>query len=178
MPEGLETHVQTLAGQAALDALSPRERLAACSFDNVCSCIRREVWEQYPFRASPIAEDLAWAKDVMLAGYGLAFVPAATVVHSHERPAAYELRRAYLVHQQLRRLFGLATIPSAAHLARAIARSAAAHASWTLGGPGSAGARLRQVPRALALAVAMPLGQFLGARSADSGREFLRVRGV
>jgi hypothetical protein len=75
-------------------------------------------------------------------------------------------------------LFGLATVPSGAHLARAIAVSAAAHARWTLGWPGSAGARLRQLPRALALAVAMPLGQFLGARSADSGREFLRVRGI
>ena len=178
MPDGLEAHVQTIAGRAALDALSPPERLAACAFDNVCSCIRRDVWRQHPFRASPIAEDLAWARDVMMAGYGLAFVPSATVVHSHDRPAAYELRRTYLVHQQLRRLFGLAAIPSAAHLARAIVLSSAAHARWTLVGTGSAGARLRQLPRALALAVALPLGQFLGARSADSGREFLRVRGV
>jgi rhamnosyltransferase len=178
MPEGLETRVRTIGGRAAFDALSPPERLAACTFDNVCSCIRRDIWEQHPFEASPIAEDLAWARDVMLAGYGLAYVPSAAVVHSHDRPAAYELRRTYLVHQQLRRLFGLATIPTAMHLARGVVVSAAAHARWTLGGPGSAGARLCQLPRALALAVALPLGQFLGARSADSGREFLRVRGV
>jgi rhamnosyltransferase len=178
MPADRQAHVQTIAGPGAFDALSPLERLAACTFDNVCSCIRREVWAQHPFRATPIAEDLAWARDVMLAGYDLAYVPSAAVVHSHDRPAAYELRRTYLVHQQLRRLFGLAAIPTATHLARSVAVSAAAHARWTLGGPGSAGARLRQLPRALALAVAMPLGQFLGARSADSGRELLRVRGV
>ena len=41
-----------------------------------------------------------------------------------------------------------------------------------------AAARLAALPRALALAVAMPLGQYLGARSADTGRELLRVRGV
>jgi rhamnosyltransferase len=178
MPGDREAHVQTIAGRREFDALSPLERLAACTFDNVCSCIRREVWARHPFRAAPIAEDLAWARDVMLAGYDLAYVPSAAVVHSHDRPAAYELRRTYLVHQQLRRLFGLATIPTATHLARGVAVSAAAHARWTLGGPASASARLCQLPRALALAVALPLGQFLGARSADSGREFLRVRGV
>jgi len=169
---------QSIADQAAFDALSPAERLAACTFDNVCSCIRREVWERHPFRRTPIAEDLAWAKDVMLAGFDLAYVPEAAVLHSHERPAGYELRRTYLVHQQLRRLFGLATIPSAAHLARAVAVSAITHTRWTMGGPGAATARLAALPRALALAVAMPLGQYLGARSADRGRELLRVRGV
>ena len=169
---------QSIADQAAFDALSPAERLAACTFDNVCSCIRREVWERHPFRLTPIAEDLAWAKDVMLAGCDLAYVPEAAVVHSHERPAGYELRRTYLVHQQLRRLFGLATIPGRVHLARAVAVSAITHTRWTLGGPGSAGARMARLPRALALAVAMPLGQYLGARSADTGRELLRVRGV
>jgi rhamnosyltransferase len=169
---------QSIADWAEFDALTPGGRLAACTFDNVCSCIRRDVWERHPFKAAPIAEDLAWARDVMLAGYDLAYVPDAAVVHSHDRSAGYELRRTYLVHQQLRRLFGLAAIPSAAHLARAIAVSGIAHARWTMGGPGRAGARLAALPRALALAVAMPLGQYLGARSADSGRELLRVRGV
>ena len=169
---------QSIAGQAAFDALSPSERMARCTFDNVCSCIRREVWERQPFQPTPIAEDLAWAKHVMLAGFDLAYVPDAAVVHSHERPAGYELRRTYLVHQQLRRLFGLATIPGRAHLARAVAVSAVAHTRWTMGGPGAETARLAALPRALALAVAMPLGQYLGARSADTGRELLRVRGV
>ncbi|MFO7694845.1 MAG: glycosyltransferase [Vicinamibacterales bacterium] len=169
---------QSIANRAEFDALTPSERLAACTFDNVCSCIRREVWERHPFRPAPIAEDLAWAREVMLAGYDLAYVPDAAVVHSHDRSAGYELKRTYLVHQQLRRLFGLASIPSAAHLVRAITVSGVAHTRWTLGGPGPAGAGLFALPRALALAVAMPLGQYLGARSADAGRELLRVRGV
>ena len=114
---------QSIADRAEFDALTPGGRLAACTFDNVCSCIRRDVWERHPFKAAPIAEDLAWAREVMLAGYDLAYVPDAAVVHSHDRSAGYELKRTYLVHQQLRRLFGLAAIPSAAHLARAIAVS-------------------------------------------------------
>lgn len=167
-----------VAGRAAYEALAPSARLELCTFDNVCSCISREVWRRHPFRAAAIAEDLAWAREVLLDGYDLAYVPDAAVVHSHDRPASYELRRTYLVHQQVRRLFGLATVPTPAHLARSIAVSLAAHSRWTLGGPGSAASRLAAMPRALALAVAMPVGQYLGARSADAGRELLRVRGV
>ena len=84
---------QSIADRAEFDALTPGGRLAACTFDNVCSCIRREVWERHPFEAAPIAEDLAWAREVMLAGYDLAYVPDAVVVHSHDRSAGYELRR-------------------------------------------------------------------------------------
>jgi rhamnosyltransferase len=169
---------QTVAGREAYDGLPPAARLDVCTFDNVCSCISREVWKRHPFRPAAIAEDLAWAREVLLEGYDLAYVPDAAVVHSHDRPASYELRRTYLVHQQLRRLFGLATVPTRMRLARSIAVSMSAHARWTLGGPGSAAHRLSAMPRALALAVAMPLGQYLGARSADAGRELLRVRGV
>jgi rhamnosyltransferase len=169
---------QSVAGRTAFDALSPAQRLAVCTFDNVCACIRRDVWHRHPFKEAPIAEDLEWAREVLLAGYDLAYVPEAAVRHSHNRPAGYEFRRARLVHRQLRRLFGLATIPSPVHLARAIAVSAAAHARWTLAEPGTVRSRLSALPRALALAVAMPLGQYLGARSADAGRAWPRERGV
>ena len=66
-----------------------------------------------------MAEDIAWARDVLLAGYRLAYVPAATVVHSHDRPAREEFTRTYLLHRRLYELFGLRTIPTLAHLARA-----------------------------------------------------------
>jgi rhamnosyltransferase len=158
--------------------MSPIDRLAACTFDNVCSCIRRSVWREYPFTATPIAEDVEWSKSVLLAGYHLAYVPDAVVMHSHDRSARYELSRTYLVHQQLRRLLGLATVPTRRQLARAIGVSLLAHVRWTLGGLAGAASKLAQLPRSLALAVAMPLGQYLGAKSADTGRELLRARGI
>lgn len=169
---------QSVASREAYDALPPAARLDLCTFDNVNACIRRTVWQRHPFQPAAIAEDLAWAKDVLLDGYDVAYVPEAAVVHSHERPASYELRRTYLVHQQLRRLFGLATVPTRKLLARSVAISLAAHVRWTLRGPGGMSGRIAAMPRALALAVAMPLGQYLGARSADTGRELMRARGV
>ena len=156
-------------GQGRLESMSPAERLALCTFDNVASCIRRSVWEQCPFKPTPIAEDLEWAKDVLLRGYSLAFVPEAVIEHSHERSAAYEYARTRLLHARLYDLFGLQTIPTLPFLALAIASSAARHLAveWR---------RPAQWPRAAALAVAWPLGQYVGARRASRGDSRPRAR--
>jgi rhamnosyltransferase len=156
-------------GQEELERMSPAARLALCTFDNVASCIRRSVWEQYPFKTAPIAEDLEWAKEVLVRGYSLAFVPEAVVEHSHERSAAYEYARTRLLHARLYDLFGLHTIPTVPSLALAIASSAARHLSVEWRHP-------TQWPRAAALAVAWPLGQYVGARMARRGDTRPRAR--
>ena len=170
--------VQSVAGESAWHTLTPTERLNACTFDNVCACLRRDVWVEHPFPAVPIAEDIAWAKTVLLAGHRLAYTPDAVVRHSHDRSARYELHRTYLVHQQLRRLLDLQLVPSAHDLARSVAASMMSHIRWVFGSDRPARAKLGELPRALATAVTLPLGQYLGAKSADSGRELLRVRGI
>jgi rhamnosyltransferase len=148
---------------AALAALSPSDRLARCTFDNVCSCIRRSVWTEIPFRERPIGEDVEWAKEVLLAGYPLAFVPAAVVVHSHDRSAAYEFDRTFTLHRRLFELFELRTIPTLLLLVRAIVSCLVLHLRVQ---HGSIAAAFRGV----ALAVAWPLGQYLGARAAARER--------
>lgn len=53
-------------------------------FSNVCSAIRREVWERIPFDESIImSEDQLWAKQVVLAGERILYEPRAAVFHSH-----------------------------------------------------------------------------------------------
>ena len=156
----------SMASPAAFDALTPFDRFDACIFDNVCSCIRRSVWARLPFRASPIAEDLAWAREVLRSGGRLAFAPAAVVIHSHERSARYELARTYVLHRRLYQLFGLRTIPSLFALGRSITTSLVMHA------------RTEPSVRSLALAFVWPLGQYLGGLSAQRGWTLERVRGV
>lgn len=165
-----EPRISRVGDAEAFLGLSPLERYRISVFDNVCSCIRRSVWERHPFRATPIAEDLEWAREVLLAGFGLAYVADAAVEHSHERPARHEFRRTCLVHQRLRELFDLRLVPDLASLVRAVAVSSAAH----LRVAGSLDPRT--IARALALAVAWPLGQYLGARSAAPA--VTRVAGV
>jgi rhamnosyltransferase len=155
--------------------MTPVERHVACAFDNVCSCIRLSVWTRYPFAATPIAEDLQWARDVLCAGHKLAFVPDAPVRHSHERSIRYELHRTYLVHQRLQAMFGLATVPTIGSLVRAVATTIPVNTRIAVREPAR---RLRAVARGAALGVAQPLGQYLGARSSRQQRELLRPTGI
>lgn len=157
------------------DAMSPADRHFTCAFDNVCSCIRMSVWREHPFKPTSIAEDLEWAKEVLTSGYRLAYVPAALVSHSHERTVRYELERTYLVHQRLQSLFGLSTVPDVAALVRAICSTLPLHLRLAAAEREGHG---RAMARAAGLAVAWPLGQYLGARSAREGRELLQTRGV
>ena len=53
------TRVSRISGEDELRCLSPEKRHRLCVFDNVCACVRRDVWERHPFQAAAIAEDLA-----------------------------------------------------------------------------------------------------------------------
>jgi rhamnosyltransferase len=147
----------SVESREAFDAFDPAAQFERCVFDNVCSCIRRSVWRRIPFAGTPIAEDLEWARAVLLAGYRLAYAPAAAVIHSHDRSAKYEYARTYALHRRLYELFRLRTIPTLPLLIRAILSSMVAHV------------RQERTARALALAFAWPLGQYFGALSAIKG---------
>jgi GT2 family glycosyltransferase len=156
----------SLQDDGAFAELAPSARLDCCTFDNVCSCVRRSVWQKHQFRPTAIGEDLAWAKEVLLAGYRLAYVPEAVVVHSHERAVRYEFWRTVTLHRELFRLFELRTIPSATLLLRAISSCLALHGA------------LEFNRRSLGLAVAWPLGQYIGGLSAARGWPMRRKKGV
>jgi rhamnosyltransferase len=160
-----------VSSEAALRALEPMAQVELCAFDNVCSCIRRSVWKRHPFRSTAIAEDIEWAREVLLAGYRLAYAPRAEVIHSHDRTARYEFVRTYNLHRRLYELFRLRTIPTLPLLARAIVSSLAVHRGCL------AQAAVRESRRrAIALAFAWPLGQYLGAIAAMRGWKPLRGR--
>lgn len=162
--------------EVAFTALRPMERLDRCTFDNVCSCIRKSVWVEHPFPATAFAEDLEWGRAVLLSGYRIAYTPRAVVVHSHERSARYEFARTCISHRRLFELFELRTIPTLPLLVRAIASSIVLHLRCrrTAAGPRTAGT----LARALALALAWPLGQYLGALSAVRGWKPFRSKMV
>ncbi len=147
--------------------LPPLERITRCTFDNVCSCIRKDTWTRIPFQATPIAEDLEWSQQVLLAGYGIDYVADAVVWHSHERTPRYEFQRTTLLHQRLHALFGVRTIPTLPALARAVASTALLHARCLM--RAEPAVPREGVTRAAALAVAWPLGQYIGGRRAAKG---------
>jgi len=146
--------------------LSPVDRFQLCTFDNVCSAVRRSVWEKTPFPRADFGEDIAWGRAVVQEGLALAYQPKAAVYHSHRRSVAYEYARTRVCHRTLFELFGLATVPrlqDVARSARANLREDLPHV-WRCGLPGSE--RWRQIARVAALSFLSPLAQHLGARDA------------
>jgi rhamnosyltransferase len=120
----LERREQEIKDLAGYRALPPAKRRRVASFDNVSSCLRRQVWEQFPFGEADFAEDLRWGKMVVEAGYKIVYEPRSAVVHSHERGALYDLRRHYVDQLVLAELFGVRTVPSLPRLILAVPYSA------------------------------------------------------
>ncbi|TFG94727.1 MAG: glycosyltransferase, partial [Myxococcales bacterium] len=154
---------RTRLSPQAFASLSPLERMRACAFDNVSSLVRREVWRQHPFPETPIAEDIAWGKRVLLAGWELAYAPGSAVFHSHDRSLRYELARTRLLHEELQRLFGLEAVGSLGDLVRC---KAAQMVGERDGDRADEVRAPREWLRVLGLACVWPTAQYLGVRRA------------
>ena len=109
---GDEPVVQELGGRS-WDALEPLERLGLIRYDHVIACMRRSAWERVRFEPRSFGEDVAWSARIIRPGGKIAFVPAATVEHSHDRPAFDEARRIYCDHRNLGELVGLRMVRDA-----------------------------------------------------------------
>ena len=70
------------------------------------ACLRRDVWEQFPFRDVTYAEDQQLALDLLSAGYAKVFQPAAPVVHSHEYRPVAKFRRTFDEFRGLNEVYG------------------------------------------------------------------------
>jgi rhamnosyltransferase len=111
-----ERRRQEIRDKAQYLSLPPAQRRRIAAFDNVSSCLRRQVWEEFPFGEADFAEDLRWGKKVVEAGYTIVYEPRSVIVHSHERGALYDLRRHYADQLVLDELFGARLVPNLARL--------------------------------------------------------------
>jgi len=101
-----EAEEKRLSGESEMMSLPVLERIRLLSFDNVSSCIDREVWSRIPFPERRFGEDSAWAREALLAGHSIVFEPASAVEHSHHNSLWYEFKRVYLDHRNWRELIG------------------------------------------------------------------------
>jgi len=153
-----------------LDSLPPLERYERCVFDNVCSAVRRSVWERIPFARIPFGEDVAWGRTVLEAGFAIAYEPSAAVIHSHRRPIAEEYRRERLSHRTLSERFGIAMVPRRRDVFRGVLWGVQTEVPYVWRNAPRGGERWRQLARILGLAFAIPLGQHHGFVDAQRAR--------
>lgn len=71
-------------------------RFEYVAFDNVCSAIRRRVWECFPFARLEFGEDLDWAFRVLRSRETILYNPEAQVQHSHNWPPSQRLKRYFV----------------------------------------------------------------------------------
>jgi rhamnosyltransferase len=85
-------------------------------FSNTSSCIRKEVWEKYPFRKVEFAEDQDWAQRVLEAGYKTVYVPDSIVLHSHNYRPVKNFRRHFEHAKAMKEIFGKEEFPRFKHI--------------------------------------------------------------
>jgi rhamnosyltransferase len=134
----------------------------------VSSCLRRSVWEKHPFRRISFGEDIEWSERVMKRGYKIVYDPKSAVIHSHNRSALYEMKRAYVAHKLLGELLGFRALRSPgdllARLPRLIRRR------WKL--VEAEGGAWQLYAQAVTRSIADQTGVFLGGMAGSSpGRD-------
>jgi len=83
------------------------EKRRLAGLDNVCCCIKREVFNQFRFRSINFAEDLDLGIRLIESGNKLCYLHSTGVIHSHNRDAMYFLKRFYVDSKLLTDMFGI-----------------------------------------------------------------------
>ena len=87
-----------------------RHMLAFFSDNN--SCLRRSVWEKYPYDDVNFAEDQKWARKMIELGFKKLYCPFAPVYHSHDYPLHTYFKRYYDEFKSLYALHGFLIVPA------------------------------------------------------------------
>ena len=108
MPE----EIRWIKNWNAYKKLTPMQRHLLYNFDDVCSAIRKSVWQSIPFRANDFGEDIDWSQQVLEAGWKIAYWPKSFVIHSHNRSAMYDYQRNFQTFKKLHEQYGLCFVSS------------------------------------------------------------------
>jgi hypothetical protein len=95
-------HVFSLDADLSTYSFLDRRRIAG--LDNVCSLIRKDIFDRYRFRAQDYGEDLDLGVRIVRDGHRIAFLSSAGVIHSHNRDAAYFLKRGFVDNKNVFRI--------------------------------------------------------------------------
>jgi rhamnosyltransferase len=141
-------------------ASGPHElTMATTLFSNVNSAMPRALWESFPFVEDIImSEDQDWSRRVLLAGFSIAYEPAAAVRHSHNYTFMQAFRRFFDSGASAERAYLAGERESARALRGAAIRYAWGELSWLW--------RTRQrrwIPYATAYETVKMAGLLLGA---------------
>jgi rhamnosyltransferase len=88
-----------------------RNRYPFIWFSNTSSCVRKEIWNAFPFGKLEFAEDQDWAQRALEAGYKTVYVPDSIVIHSHHYKPVKNFRRHFEHARAMKEIFGKEEFP-------------------------------------------------------------------
>lgn len=159
------------------ESLKPIEKYFFCNFDNVCSAVRKSVWQRHHFGSINFGEDIDWAERVLKANFKIVYEPAVAVIHSHDRPLSYEYKRTYICHRKLYRQFGLHLVPTVYGAARSWVFSTKQDFRYVLNENASIGAKIGLLAKIPMLNFLNAIAQYRAVRDEVAGTIRV-VRGV
>jgi O-antigen biosynthesis protein len=142
---------------------------------NVNACYRRDCWEEIRFPDVEYAEDQAFARAMLAAGWSKVYQPAAAVLHAHDYGPIEFMRRYFDEYRGLRETIGHVEPLSARGVAGVTKRQVAADRRWMAEQQWPAGARARWTARSALHHSSRQLFAGLGSRAE---RLPARVRGA
>lgn len=87
--------------------LSPAEQREAAGWDNVAAAYRRSSLLEFPFPVADFAEDIAWARMMILKGFTVGHASGAIVFHYHHQLPEFVLPRYFSIFYFEYKIFGL-----------------------------------------------------------------------
>lgn len=160
----VEPEIRMITDIAMYKSMMPIDQYMFCNFDNVCSAIRRSVWRKIPLNRNDFGEDIDWSKRVLEAGWKIAYLSDAFVVHSHNRSILYEYKRTFMCHKKLYELFKVQTIPSIKYVFLSVFNSIKTDWTYAIKHEKNKKRLIFLILKTVPLCIACVLGQFLGAR--------------
>lgn len=132
-------------------------------FSDNNACLRRTVWEQFPYPEVDFAEDQAWARLIIEKGWSKCYSPDAVVYHSHDYAIFERLQRAFDEARSFHRDFGYSLAPSVLSAVRSFARLTARDILFTAKSALRSGC-LASLPKQILLNFMLIAGHYLGNR--------------
>ncbi|MEN8130551.1 MAG: glycosyltransferase family 2 protein [Pseudomonadota bacterium] len=133
-------------------------------FSNSNSCLRRKVWEKFPFPDVNFAEDQMWANRIIKAGYAKAYAHKGAVYHSHDFGFWEQGRRSFDESYALYQIFGYTLCPSVIRMLGESLRTTVNDIKYAVG-KGRGAKQLRWVVRSPLRNTFRQIGFYFGQRA-------------
>lgn len=167
----LKQHFDNFAAMPAVVRLTERERYETDVgyrqmlhfFSDNNACLRRSVWERFPYPDVSFAEDQIWAQTIVEAGFAKAYADDASVYHSHQYSVSEIGRRSFDESAAFARLFGYNICPTVGTLVRRTVNSTAQDLLWSIR-RGNAASEMFWMARSPFANLARQAGHYLGSR--------------